>query len=322
MRTNFTILAGLWAVLLGALAAPLSAQPPAAIAAAPESAASTAGQGGRAPDSTPQARQALELQRRMLGALETHRSVQARVRFQARVMGEEMLGTGLYLQGPTEEYRYRLELRMQIGEQSANQLQVCDGQSLWIQQQMLNHPTVYRVDVPSTLFALATRRQAAGHAPFPRTPGLGGLPRVVRELDEAFEFRCLGQTNLGKLPVWVLSGRWRDHVLDAALPKVAAARRAGKPVELPDHLPSHVVQCLGVSDFFPYRTEYRRDVEALDRFTDRLDDPEHLMLRLELFEVRINAAIDPGRFTFSPGDFPVVELTDAYQKQLGVAPVE
>lgn len=336
MRIIFTILAGL--ALVAAIAAlrektpsksrapaAASTAPAAAIAVpasgAPGTAARPAGQGSETAVH-PQARQASLLMRRALASLESHAAIAARLRYQARVLGQEMLGSGQYLQGPTAEHRYRLDLKLQVAGQTASLVHVCDGQTLWIHQQLLGDPSIMRVDVPSTLFALATRRQAAGFPSFPRTPGIGGLPRMLREVEEAFDFRCLGKTKLGKLSVLVLSGRWDEAYLTSRLPGAATWFAEEEGENAPAQLPTHVLVCLGEGDYFPYRTEYRRDLARAAEFAEELDDAEHLMLRLELFEVRINGPVDANRFSYSPGDLPVADYTDAYQQQLGVVPVE
>lgn len=320
MRIIFPILAGLTAVASAGQVAAQTA--PATPPLAAVDATTPVGQGGETTPLSPEARKANELIKRALAALETHPAIQARMRFRARVLNQSMLGSGLYQQGATLSHLYRLELKLQVAGQTASLLHVCDGTSLWIHQQLLSDPSIMKVDVASTLFALATRRQAAGHPPFPRTPGIGGLPRMLRELDEAYDFRCLGLTKLGNLPVWVVSGRWNDKYLAAALPDAAKAITSGDTTELPAQIPTHVLVCLGQTDYFPYRTEYRRDLEGAAQFADSLEDETNLMMRLELFEVRINGPLNPTIFTYNPGDSPVADFTEAYQKQLGVAPLE
>lgn len=262
---------------------------------------------------------AAELFRRALAALETHRSVTARVRYQIDLLGQQTTGHGRYLQGPVQEQLYRLDLLLRIGGEPASLLQVCDGKTIWIRRQLLKDPTLVRVDVPSTLYALAMRRQDAGLGPFSRTPGIGGLPRTLRELDGAFVFNSVRSTSLGNppsWPVWAIEGKWRPERAAELLSyrgDIINDQGEINLKRLPEHLPDRITVYLGQDDLFPYRLDYHRTQ------TDKDGNPTgeiKSLLSMELIEVTFDAEVDRRQFIYHPGDMPVVDHTEAYQQHL------
>ena len=69
---------------------------------------------------------------RATAALAQHRSIMARIRYQAEMFGNHLVGKGSYLQqGQGLERKMRLELETPIGDQNLVLEQICDGQFLW-----------------------------------------------------------------------------------------------------------------------------------------------------------------------------------------------
>ena len=263
-----------------------------------------------------------ELLRQAVAALETHSSVRADLRFRVEALDQEMYGNGVFVQGDIAAQQFRLELRLRVGEYNSVELQVCDGKALWIHRHLPEdeRPRVYRVEVDPALYGLASRRQVAGLGQFPRTPALGGLPRMLRELNAAFDFTDVKVTKLGDVPVWALRGEWNLARVGQLAPQLYAEiekSRAGQPAKLPSQLPAYVVIYLGQDDLFPYRFDYYRPQD---------DAPEtgagEPMLTLELFEVRIGDTVDPRQFAYQPGDVAFEDLTVPYAQGLSAGDVE
>jgi hypothetical protein len=148
-------------------------------------------------------------------------------------------------------------------------------------------------------------------------PGLGGLPRLLRGLDAAFDFTAAEAGTWGrqKRAVWRLEGTWKRDRLAWMLPAQKAAMEAGKAPDLsklPEHLPDRVVLYLGQDDMFPYRVEYHRRKADEDE-----DTPARPLVVMELYDVALNVPISRSHFTYSPGNAEFTDQTEAYIKALG-----
>ncbi len=285
---------------------PASSQQPAAEAPAESTPAAPLGE-----------EQASQIVRSSLETLETLRSVSAQMRFSGRVLGFEVRGKGVFAQAPIDDYRYRFELQMRIvdpiqrevEDQTSILLHVCDGKYLWMHQQLpdQDQPSVTKVEVAAAYFGLASRRRADGFGMFPRTPALGGLARTLRELDAAFRFVEVRETQLGKLDVWAVQGQWDTKHLAKISPGMRIA-------SLPKQLPTYVVLYIGRDDSFPYRFDYYRH--------DGAGAAKEPMMSLEMFHVQLNGPLDAKQFTYQPGDLPVQDGTVALQLKLDVSPIE
>lgn len=154
--------------------------------------------------------------------------------------------------------------------------------------------------------------------PFARTPGIGGLPRTLRELDGTFTFTGVRSTSLGTPPSWpvyALEGRWRPQRAEELLSyrgKIINDRGEINLKRLPEHLPDRVTLYLGQEDLFPYRIDYHRT--QIDNDGQPIGTKS--LVSMELIEVTFDAEVDRSRFIYHPGDMPVVDHTEAYQQHL------
>jgi hypothetical protein len=166
---------------------------------------------------------------------------------------------------------------------------------------------------------LAQRRSPQGGAgPGGIAMPLEGLPKLVANLNDSFQFTVVRQGYLDRLAVWQLEGTWKPAVLAEWSGDQKAKVLAGEPINwkaLPQQLPGRVVLTLGHDDLFPYRMEYFRDSAV-----GNPDDPNApgTIATLEFFEVRMGGQIPPQRFVFQPGNRTVINGTEAYLKQLGI----
>lgn len=247
--------------------------------------------------------------------LDRHTAISARIRQQAHLFGESLLGTGTYQQGPSGSHLLRLELKLQVGTGTTSLQQVADGKYLWIHRQVDEKSTLARVDIRQVLKA---REAAAGGTRPGYVLGLGGLPRLLRNLDRDVEFAEVLPTQLAGLPVYAVRGSWSRKALAMLWPDKAAELAAGESLdlrELPEQVPDHIVLYLGRDDLFPYRVEYRR---AHEGWSDRLrgaEVPAQTLLVWQLFEVKFNVPVDPRSFVFEAGHMPLSDETEAYLKK-------
>ncbi|MBL9124462.1 MAG: hypothetical protein JNG90_12575 [Planctomycetaceae bacterium] len=262
-------------------------------------------------------------------ALQAQRqSVAARIRTEVQLYGQHLAGSGTYVQGPAQPGAWRLELRMQTDDGSTSLVQVCDGAQLWTYRQAADRPLLERVDAGIVAAALARREKerSAGSAP-PQMPvglglGYGGLPRLLRMLSEAFDYRAINEGRLEGMPVWILEGTWTPELLAVLLPEQKGAIEAGQGVQLaklPTHIPDRVTLYLGRDDLFPYRLEYHRD-HLGEKEWERAEraNPPHSIVKLEWFEVRFDLPLARDQFAFDPGETKYEDATKRYLESLGL----
>jgi hypothetical protein len=243
------------------------------------------------------------LLRRVLAAVDAQPSLAARLRYQVHLQGRTVVGSGVYLQqGRGPERQMRLELLLETPPITSRVLHVSDGAELWFVEELAGENRISRIN-------MARLRNAR-----PTSPGgvvdphgwlaLGGLTRLLGNLDAAFRFGPVSESRLDDVRVWTLVGQWEQGRLGDLLPEQKDAIASGREVDygqLPQRLPTAVILHVGCDDFLPYRLEYWRN-EA-PRAGGPLGDREelgHLLVVMELYEVRIGGPIDPPQFVFQP----------------------
>jgi len=218
----------------------------------------------------------------------------------------------------------RLELRTQIGDQQSSLLQILSpptpaGHYLWTYCKLPDEERLSRVDLVRAAQALDKAQHTPGLGTEGMLSGLGGLPRLLRGLQAAFDFSSAEQGHFGRLPVWRLQGQWKPDRLAKILPDQKAAIEAGRPpdlVKLPEHLPDRVVLMLGQDDLFPYRIEYRRGIP--EKAGGRNDS--RALVTMELFDVKLNVPIDRNRFIYNRGSTDFSDQTESFISSLGATP--
>ena len=256
--------------------------------------------------------------------LDSKPSISARIRQQIQLLGHQLVGAGTYEQvGRPDQRRFRLELRLPIGDQMGSFARIQTSKYLWLSEELPDRATLLQIDVDIVRQALAQRRSAA-----PRVGGgspmampLEGLPKLLSSLNDAFQFAAPRPGNLDQLNVWQLQGTWKP----AALAEYATDQKdrilAGESPNwnaLPAQLPDRVVLTLGQDDLFPYRIEYLRQPPTKK---GEAAGVSQTLATLEFFEVRIGGQIAAERFVFQPGQRPFTPGTEAYLNQLGITDI-
>lgn len=246
--------------------------------------------------------------------LERRTSIAAKIRQEVNLFGKHLVGSGSYLeQRAGGKLRMRLELTLQVGDQTSSLVQVCDGKYLWTHRQLLGNTDLSRIDVSRAREAQARAEKMPGKGGTGMLPGMGGLPKLLRALHASFDFTDAQQGRWGKRKrlVWRLRGRWKTDRLVEILPSQKEAIEEGKPSELsqlPGHLPEQVILLLGQEDLFPYRVEYRRSDTAEGR----------PLVTMQLYDVVLDGPVDARRFIYNPGKAAFSDQTESYVKSLGV----
>lgn len=256
------------------------------------------------------------------------RSVVARMRTEIQLFDQRLVGSGLYMQGPAQHGTFRLELRIKTDHAISALLQVCDGRQFWSYRQLSDRRSLEWIDAARVSAALARRGEdrVAGTPAMPTVPtaglGVGGVPRLLRSMDESFHFRTVNEGRLETLPVWILEGTWKPELLAELLPEQRGAIEAGQAADLrklPAQVPDRVAVFLGRDDLFPYRLVYYRDHpgekewEAAGRA-----QPSAPMVTLEWFEVRFDVPLDRNQLYYNPGDAKYDDVTGRHLRALGL----
>lgn len=270
---------------------------------------------------SPGDRQAESLLDRAIATLEGCPSIAAKIRQSVDLFGKRLIGAGEYLEqraGPNR--MFRLELRVQIGDEPRTMLHVCDGRYFWRCESYRGKGTAERVDL-----ARVAEMREGGENPVDLSKmgpwsGAGGLPKLLRNLRDWFRFVSAQQTTLpDRTPVVCLRGEWKPGRLAAIVPELKTALASGAPVDLerlPEQLPHDVLVYLGRDDLFPFRIEYRRQLPQASR---RPDGPSvSSIVTMDLFEVSFRVPFNPSRFAFSPGNLEYSDQTEHFAERLGL----
>ena len=177
-------------------------------------------------------------------AIESQASISARLRQKIHLLGHELVGSGFYEQiGRQEQRRFRLELKVPVGEKMSSFERIHTGKYLWVCEELGNQTTLAQIDVEHVRRVLA-QAAAVDQESVPSggiAMPLEGLPRLLANLNESFQFTGLREGHLDQLAVWQLEGTWKPAVLAEWAGKQKDKILAGEPVNwkaLPEQLPS------------------------------------------------------------------------------------
>ncbi len=246
-------------------------------------------------------------------------AVEAKLRQKTRMFGQEVTGSGTYLQSQSQRgLLLRLELKLQVGGQQSSLQQVCDGRFLWIRRDVASGVSLGRVDMDRIREAIRTSDRPTWADASNNLLAVGGLPQLLAALADHFQFSTPQAVRLDKAAVWVVDGRWRPDKLAELLPEQRERIAAGQPADLAQlspQLPTEVRVALGQNDLLPYRIEFRR-TESGPNASARDDGMRPPMVLLEILEIRRPEALDEGLFSYQPGNQEVADYTDLYLQAL------
>jgi hypothetical protein len=260
------------------------------------------------------------LLRRAIASIDGQQSICAKVRQKIDLLGRQLVGSGIYLQqgrGPQRQLRF--ELKLQASHKTNSTLQVCDGTTLWIHEDLTDRKNLSRVDVARLRGA---RPKSPPGPPSNAWLALGGLPKLLMNLENTFRFGPVTQSRLDALLVWTVEGQWKPAKLAELLPAQKGAIEAGQAADtrnLPPNLPDCVVIHLGCDDLFPYVIEYWRSQPA-DK-SAKANPRGKLLAVLEMFEVQFGATIDRGQFVYQPGALQSIDRTQEFLDKFGLEEV-
>jgi hypothetical protein len=244
-------------------------------------------------------------------------SLEAKLRQQVQLFGQELSGSGTYLQKQSPQgLLLRLELKLQVGSQLSSLQEVCDGRFLWIRRDLPGGAALGRVDMERIRAAMRDRGGAPWTDATTHWLALGGLPRLVAALAENFQFTAPQALHSDKAAMWVVAGRWKPERLAELQPDLREQISAGKPIDLsrlPAQLPAEVRLVLGQNDMVPQRIEYRR--LPADSAADKKAVAQPIAV-LEIVEFQRRENLDDRLFAYQPGNQEVGDYTELYLSSL------
>ena len=212
-----------------------------------------------------------EIVTRAAAQMTRHPSLEAKLRQRVGFREQYMVGSGAYLQLRNgEDVRFRLELRLQVGEQLTSLQHITDNRYLYIRRDIGETKTVSRIDLKRVQASQATL--AVGNAPLRYdSMGVGGLAQMLHGVAENFEFGDPESETISGVNVWRIDGRWKPEMLAKLFPEQSDTILKGVELafkQLPSQLPHQVSLVVGRDDplpLFPYRVEFsRQDGESND----------------------------------------------------------
>ncbi len=261
--------------------------------------------------------QAEQLLAQAIAMLERCPAFAAKTRQSVYLYGKHLVGSGDYLEYRQDGiHRFRIELKMQIGEELRSLQLVCDGRYLWRSESYQGRGSAERVDLARIARAVEGQTQPLSPDQLLWRTRLGGLSKLLRNLRDHFCFTAVVPTALAdQTPVFRLEGSWRPDRLASLIHSEGVRVQIGKRTgDLPEHIPDRVALFLGRDDLFPFRIEYRRRCASLLPG----EEEERITVAMDLFEVSFHPAVNPSRFTFTPGNLEHSDQTDRFLERLGV----
>jgi len=245
------------------------------------------------------------------------RSVSATLLETVDMLNQQITIKGTFLKAP----EHRIYLLLSVSgppETKGTTLQVCDSETLWDYQAILDTPRAYRKfsikpimeKLNSADLSSKTREQAMNQL------GFAGPETLLLGLRQDFRFEEKEDATLDGKPVWIIHGSWRN--------RQGLMGPDGRPVPpvgmLPPYIPSDALLYLGKEDGWPYKLSLRgrQPTTLLDTRKKGPDgryigskssietvDPTKIVL--EYSEVKLNVAIQVNEFVFQPPSDAAVE---------------
>jgi hypothetical protein len=253
--------------------------------------------------------------------LNTYQSVSALLRQRIGLFDADLIGTGLYQQqGQGGERRLRLELRIQLGDQAASQLQVCDGRVLWTHHEIGEDRRLNRLDLQRVRAAKRESVQAGPTSPVEELP-TGGLPKLLDAIRASFQPLKVEAGYLDEVSTWAIEAEWRPEMIGALAPDTKQGANVDVPIDfsrLPQ-LPERVMLFLRNDDLFPLRIEFRRRAAT--------DDQEQAggaafvpVATLDFSDIQLNQTIDVRQFAYRPPEDGLIvnDVTDQFLQARGL----
>ena len=214
---------------------------------------------------------------------------------------------GRYLKAPSSRIYLKLTVSG-LPDSSGTMLQVCDGETLWDYQQILETQNYRKLSIKPIFERLNSPEIDAKTRDQVMTQlGFAGPEALLVGLRKSVKFDQKEEATLDGKPVWVLRGTWRNRN-----GLVGADQRPLPPTgPLPAFVPSLATLYLGKEDGWPYKMILVGKVPTILQDTRRIgpdgrpigsrasmEKIEPSTIRLTYTNVQLDPAIRPEEFAF------------------------
>ncbi|MGA2699671.1 MAG: hypothetical protein ABSH35_01050 [Isosphaeraceae bacterium] len=306
---------------------PSAAQPPASVATAPPPAtgaapapatgaapAATAGKPGEPPQEPPtEAERLIDLAIKKIAGV---KSVSADMVQNIVMLKQKFDIKGRYLKGPDSRTYLKLTVSG-LPDSNGTLLQVCDGETLWEYQQILESQNYRKLSIKPIFERLNspdidanTRDQILNQM------GFAGPDALLVGLRKSVRFDQKEEDTLDGKAMWVLRGTWRNR--NGLVGPDQRPLPATGP--LPAFVPSLATLYLGKDDGWPYRMDLVGKVPTILQDTRRVGPDGKLVgsrssiekidaseIKLVYSNVQLNVAVRPEEFAFQAPPNATVE---------------
>ena len=254
-------------------------------------------------------------------------SYAANIEERVDMLNQHITLTGQSFKAPNYRVYFRLTLRG-LPDSAGTTLQVCDGETLWDYQVILESQVYHKFSVKPVMERLnSPDLDPKMRDQFKEGMGFAGPETLLTGVRRLFRFNQEKEEGkIGDKPVWILRGEWKDR-RGLTGPDQRQLNATGM---LPPYIPKLVVLYLGKDDGWPYKLELlgqapstvydTRKVGPDGRKVGSRSSIETIAptkIILEYTDVKLNPALDASQFAFqAPSSVPVEDGTEMIVKQL------
>src|SRR5262249_50538528 len=128
------------------------------------------------------------------------------------MLNQHLTFKGRYLKAPQYRVYFRLTLSG-LSDTTGTTLQVCDGETLWDYQQILEQQIYHKFSIKPVMERInSPELDARLKEQFKEGMGFAGPETLLTGLRRLFRFdQEKEEAKLGDKPVWILRGTWKDR---------------------------------------------------------------------------------------------------------------
>jgi hypothetical protein len=233
-----------------------------------------------------------------------------------QILKQDFFIKGRYLKAPASRIYQQLTVSG-LPDSSGTTLQICNGETLWDYQQILDSKVFRKLSIKPILERLGSPEiDAKTRDQIINGMGFAGPETVLVGLRRAIRFDQKEEGTLDGKPVWILRGTWRTRN-GLTGPDQRPVPAIGP---LPAFIPSLATLYIGKDDGWPYKLILVGKVPTILQDT-RLKGPdgrpigrrsaiekiEPSRIELSYSNVRLNPTINESEFAFEPPSNAMVE---------------
>jgi hypothetical protein len=288
-----------------------------------EAAAKAAGTGVAAEEPPTEAERTIDLAIEKIAKLV---SVEAKLEQDVEMLNQKFKITGEFKKAPNNRVSMRLDLAGGLPDSSGRFLQVCDGETLWDCEIVLDRPAYRRWAIKGILERLdSPDLDPEVRSKIKTQLGMAGPETLLIGLRRNLRFDIKEEAVLEGRKVWRIHGTWKSRqglVFDS--------RQVNPLGVLPPYIPMDAILYLGIDDGWPYYLILEGRAPSVLLETRRIgpdgrpigskasmEKVPRSKIVLRYYDVKLNRPIRNDEFVFqAPKEAPVADDTELLVKNL------